>query len=166
MGPGGRAVEPERAPEPPWRALLESRSLPKEPLGHSPERNQALATSSRPPASLHGLRVFLTLEADSDRLLATKRPTPPPSSAGCGLWWPATVPSVCGISRKIRTWSRMWWRGWCCSALHPAPTVAGSSKHGDFCDGSAISTRSVAPRNSRSGARWLSRICSGPSAGS
>ena len=31
--------------------------------------NQALPTSSRPPASLHGLRVFLTLEADSDRLL-------------------------------------------------------------------------------------------------
>ena len=69
MGPGGRAVEPERAPEPPWRALLESRSLPKEPLGHSPEPNQAQATSSRPPASLHRLRVFLTLEADSDRLL-------------------------------------------------------------------------------------------------
>ena len=38
-------------------------------MGHSPERNQALATSSRPPASLLGLRVFLTLEADSDRLL-------------------------------------------------------------------------------------------------
>ena len=74
MGPGGRAVEPERAPEPPWRALLESRSLPKEPLGHSPEPNQALATSSRPPASLHRLRVFLTLEADSDRLLARSRP--------------------------------------------------------------------------------------------
>ena len=62
-------MEPERAPEPPWRALLESRSLPKEPLGHSPEPNQAQATSSRPPASLHRLRVFLTLEADSDRLL-------------------------------------------------------------------------------------------------
>ena len=29
VGPGGRAVEPETAPEPPWRALLESRSLPK-----------------------------------------------------------------------------------------------------------------------------------------
>ena len=69
MGPGGRAVEPARAPEPPWRAVLESRSLPKEPLGHSPEPNQAQATSSRPPASLHRLRVFLTLEADSDRLL-------------------------------------------------------------------------------------------------
>ena len=29
MGPGGREVQPETAPETPWRALLESRSLAK-----------------------------------------------------------------------------------------------------------------------------------------
>ena len=78
-------MEPERAPEPPWRALLESRSLPKEPLGHSPEPNQAQATSSRPPASLHRLRVFLALEADSDRLLGAAL------AADVAAVWPQAV---------------------------------------------------------------------------
>ena len=53
VGPDGRAVAPEREPEPPWRVLLASRSLPKglNPsrracLDHSTERNQALASQA------------------------------------------------------------------------------------------------------------------------
>ena len=45
-------------------------SLPKDRLGTPRNATEALATPSRQPASLHGLRVSSPLEADSDRLLA------------------------------------------------------------------------------------------------
>ena len=44
-------------------------SLPKDRLGTPRNATEALATPSRQPASLHGLRVSSPLEADSDRLL-------------------------------------------------------------------------------------------------
>ena len=46
-------------------------SLPKDRLGTPRNATEALATPSRQPASLHGLRVSSPLEADSDRLQGT-----------------------------------------------------------------------------------------------
>ena len=53
MGPGGRAVALERAPETRWRVLLASRSLPnnlnpsrRACFGHPTERNQALPSQA------------------------------------------------------------------------------------------------------------------------
>ena len=58
-------------------------SLPKDRLGTPRNATEALATPSRQPASLHGLRVSSPLEADSDRLLAL----PLPQISLLGFFW-------------------------------------------------------------------------------
>ena len=78
MGPGERAVAPERAPEPPRRAFPELRALTRGPQSLAETRCDPLVRATKRERSQPG-RLFRSLwisrsssrEADSDRLLGS-----------------------------------------------------------------------------------------------